>query len=548
MVTPFRFLLKIKKTMKFTELELNNLLLDAIKEIGFSDMTPIQEKAIPEGLKGKDITGLAQTGTGKTISFLVPIIQKILTENKVGPTALILAPTRELVLQICDEAKRLLKFTDKKIATIIGGTGYKEQEKELSDRADIVVATPGRLIDHIKSGNLDLKNIKFFVLDEADRMFDMGFIKDIRYVMKHCPPEKQVLLFSATLSYYVIRLATEYLRDPVEIKIESEKIVTENIDQSLVHLGRDEKIPYLINNILNDKEDGLGIIFTNLKVMVPEIVNTLRKYGIPVTGISSMLDQKKRIRLLKDFKLGKYKFMVATDVASRGIDVDNIKVVYNYDLPGDIENYVHRIGRTARAGKKGRSISFCSERDYEELDKIEKYIGNKLNSLTVKDTELVLPVGDFEKFVPSGESDSGEFIDKKKKQKDSNFKNSKNSKRDAFNSNKKTFSQNKPGKFKQEKPRKEYVNPVEEAINLVQKADSVLEIEKGKNKQFNKTPNERKPRQEHRKDFEKVNNFEPTSNSNYDKTKRNLFDINDHKQDEKKSKSLWSKLKSLIGL
>ncbi len=546
MVTPFRFLLKNKKTMKFTELELNKQLLDAINEIGFSEMTPIQEKAIPEGLKGKDITGLAQTGTGKTISFLVPIIQKILSEDSIGPSALILAPTRELVLQICEEAKRLLKFTDKKIATIIGGTGYKEQEKELSENSDIVVATPGRLIDHIKSGKLKLKNIKFFVLDEADRMFDMGFIKDIRYVMKQCPPEKQVLLFSATLSYYVIRLATEYLKDPVEIKIESDKIVTDNIEQSLVHLGRDEKIPYLINNILNDKEEGLGIIFTNLKVMVPEIVNTLRRFGIPVTGISSLLDQKKRIRLLKDFKLGKYKFMVATDVASRGIDVDNIKVVYNFDLPGDIENYVHRIGRTARAGKKGRSISFCSERDYEELDKIEKFIGNKLKSMEVNENELKLPVGNFEKFVPQGESDSADFMETKSKFKDNNFKNKNSSKREP--AGQKNSSYKKQGKFRQDKPKKEYIHPVDEAMNLLQKADSVLEKEKGKTKPFQKQQQNRKPNPDFKKDYTKIETSDLPPKNEYDKSKRNLFDINDYKEEDKRKKTIWSRLKSIIGL
>ena len=520
--------------MKFKELEINQDLLKAIEDLGFENMTPIQEMSIPEGLRGKDITGLAQTGTGKTISFLVPIINKILNENPEGPSALILAPTRELVLQICDEAKRLLKYSNKKIATIIGGTGYKEQEKELSEKADIVVATPGRLIDHIKSKKLDLKNIKFFVLDEADRMFDMGFIKDIRYVMRYCPDDKQVLLFSATLSYYVVRLAADYLKDPIEVRIEPEKIVTENIDQNLVHLGRDEKIPYLINSILSDTEEGLGIIFTNLKVLVPEIVNQLRNYGIPITGISSMLDQKKRIRLLKDFKLGKYKYMVATDVASRGIDVDNIKIVYNYDLPGDIENYVHRIGRTARAGKKGKSISFCSERDYEELEKIEKYIGNKLNVIQVEEEKLVLPKGEYQRYVPHGEVDNKEFKDNRKKpERKSNRKGNPKHK-----GKKPNFSERKNNSVK--------VNPLDEAYNLLQKADSVLSIEKSKipNKNFQKQNKKNQTEQS----FTKQNFEIEDTNKTYDKSRRNLFDINDYKKEDNKKKSLWSKIKSLIGL
>ncbi|MCB1180280.1 MAG: DEAD/DEAH box helicase, partial [Leptospiraceae bacterium] len=377
--------------MKFEELEIHESLKNVIQKIGYTDLTPIQEKAIPVALTGKDLTGLAQTGTGKTFSFLVPIIHTLFTEKPPGPIALILAPTRELVIQIAEEARKLLQGSDYKVSTIIGGTGYKEQEKEISENTELIVATPGRLIDHIKSGILNLSKIRYFVLDEADRMFDMGFIKDIRYVMKKCPPEKQVMLFSATMSYYVIRLASDYLKDPVEVKIDTDTIVTENIDQKLVHLARDEKMAYLINSIKKENIEGLGIIFTNLKVMVPEIVNVLTKAGIRITGISSMLDQKKRIKLLKDFKLGKHQFMVATDVASRGIDVENIDIVYNYDLPMDTENYVHRIGRTARAGKQGISISFCSERDYTELEKIERFLDYKIPVIPVDEEMLIIP-------------------------------------------------------------------------------------------------------------------------------------------------------------
>ncbi|MCC6275117.1 MAG: DEAD/DEAH box helicase, partial [Leptospiraceae bacterium] len=206
--------------MKFEELNIDPKIKKAISDAGFTELTPIQEKAIGPSLEGRDITGLAQTGTGKTIAFLVPIIHRILSENLKSPSALILAPTRELVVQIADEAKKLLKYTDCKVATIIGGTSYKDQEKELGDNAAIIVATPGRLIDHLRNGKLDFSNIAFFVLDEADRMFDMGFIKDIRFVMKKCPAKKQTFLYSATLSYYVVRLASDYLNDPVEIQIE----------------------------------------------------------------------------------------------------------------------------------------------------------------------------------------------------------------------------------------------------------------------------------------------------------------------------------------
>ncbi|MCB1140725.1 MAG: DEAD/DEAH box helicase [Leptospiraceae bacterium] len=537
--------------MNFNELEIHDDLKKAFEEIGFSTLTPIQEKAIPYALEGKDVTGLAQTGTGKTISFLVPIIHKMLTENPEGPVALILAPTRELVMQICDEAKRLLKFTDKKVATIIGGTGYKEQEKELSDKSDIVVATPGRLIDHIKSGKLDLSNIKFFILDEADRMFDMGFIKDIRYVMKKCPQEKQVMLFSATLSYYVIRLANDYLNDPVEVEIERDSIVTDNIEQNVIHLGRDEKLPYLTNLILNDKEEGLGIIFTNLKVLVPDIVNSLRRYGIAITGISSMLDQKKRIRLLKDFKLGKYQYMVATDVASRGIDVENIKVVYNYDLPGDIENYVHRIGRTARAGKKGKSLSFCSERDYVELDKIEKYIGNKLDVLQVDEKYLKFPEGNFEKFIPHGEKENFESgrPQNNKKKKGPNDRKKFPEKKSTYGEKSSERTNSRPNHKKKPRPERDKnpEHPLDMAKGLIEKADSVLVTEnKNKKPGRERPPRKKEVRKENFKPREEVIT-EEDSVKPYDKSRRNLFDINDVKKDDKGKKSVWSKIKSLFG-
>ncbi|MBP7284147.1 MAG: DEAD/DEAH box helicase [Leptospiraceae bacterium] len=544
--------------MKFEELKINENMLRVFNEIGYVELTPIQEKSIPFGLEGRDITGLAQTGTGKTLAFLIPIVNKILNENPEGPVALILAPTRELVMQICDEARRLLKYSDKKVSTIIGGTDYKEQLQDIEDKTEIIVATPGRLIDHIKSGKLSLANISFFVLDEADRMFDMGFIKDIRYVMKKCPDNKQVMLFSATLSYYVIRLASEYLRDPVEVSIASDTVVTENIDQKLIHLGRDEKLPYLVNMILNDTEEGLGIIFTNLKMMVPDIVSRLSRFGIPATGISSLLDQKKRVRLLKDFKFGKYKYMVATDVASRGIDVDNIKVVYNYDLPMDTENYVHRIGRTARAGKKGRSVSFCSERDYAELEKIEKFLGNKLDTMQVEEAYLKFPQGDFTPFI--GEKLKGEINPNQtnKPNRNSNYK-GKNSfppkKRDENSFPPKRREEGaredkfKKDKFKKAKPahfKKEPINPLEEAKLYLQKADSVLGSEKPK------AVIHPSKKETHINQKEKVHRVKPQKpyepkKENYDKSKRNLFDINETNHEVKKPVSIWKKIKSIFG-
>ncbi|MCX7997685.1 MAG: DEAD/DEAH box helicase [Leptospiraceae bacterium] len=503
--------------MKFEELNLHENLLKAIQELNFEKMTPIQEIAIPLALEGKDIMGLAQTGTGKTISFLVPIIQKIITQNEEQTSTLVLAPTRELVLQIYEEAKRLLKYTDKKAVAIIGGTDYNEQLKGFQEGAHILIATPGRLIDHMKSKALDLRNIRYLVLDEADRMLDMGFIKDITYVMRKCSKERQTMLYSATLSYYVMRIAYDYLKDPVEAKIDSESIVTEKIDQILYHLASEEKLPYLVNLILNDNEEGLGIIFTNYKVSVGEIVDTLRKYGIRAVGLSSNFDQKRRVKLLKEFRQGNFTHLVATDVASRGLDIENVKVVYNYDLPQDVENYVHRIGRTARAGKTGRSISFCSERDYNELEKIQKFLGNKIPVGEIKEEFLKYPEGDF----------SSVQVQEETKKEKTNFK-----KRE------KGFS--KKEKFKKQPQKKPQI--LDEAIEYLQKADEFFELKESK-KEKSKPSKFKKP--EKKKKKQKTKEKEALG---YDKSKRNLFDINDAKQEETRKPSLWERFKSLFGL
>ncbi|XDD52936.1 DEAD/DEAH box helicase [Leptospira sp. WS4.C2] len=383
--------------MKFNELPFHESLTKALEKIGYTELTPIQAKSIPFAMEGNDLTGLAQTGTGKTMAFLLPTLHRLLSasEEEALPYALVLAPTRELTIQIAEEARKLLEFTDFGVATIIGGTDYKSQEQALGNKACIIVATPGRLIDFVKNHGLSLENVKVVILDEADRMFDMGFVQDLKYIFHKCKNRKQSLLFSATLSYEVVRLASKYLNDPIEVHINPEKVITERIDQSLLHLGREEKLPYLVNSLLNYPIEGLGIIFTNYKMNIPKIVSALRRFGITATGLSSELDQKKRIRLLRDFKAGKYKYLIATDVASRGIDIENIDVVYNYDLPQDAENYVHRIGRTARAGRKGQSIGFCSETDYTELERIEKYLNSKIPTAEIREEYLEFPKGDF---------------------------------------------------------------------------------------------------------------------------------------------------------
>ncbi|MGJ4788096.1 DEAD/DEAH box helicase [Leptospira koniambonensis] len=558
--------------MKFEELNLEPNLQKAIQDAGFIELTPIQEKAIPPGIEGRDVTGLAQTGTGKTVAFLVPTIHSILTRGIQGVSTLILAPTRELVIQISEEAEKLLKHTDYRVVPIIGGTDYKVQNRDLNGLNGLIVATPGRLIDLARSGSADLEKVEFFILDEADRMLDMGFIYDIRWLLHKCKNRKQTLLFSATLSVEVMRLAYRFMNEPVEIQINPDKLITERIDQKLVHLGREEKLPYMVNSILAEELEGQGIIFTNFKANIPKIVYSLRKYGIPITGISSDLDQKKRLRLMRDFKSGKFKFMVATDVASRGIDVENIEVVFNFDLPQDTENYVHRIGRTARAGRVGKSISFCSESDYVELEKIEKYLKQKIDVLPVHEEALTFPAGEFQVFVGGdafdnapverngnrnqGRGDRGPKKQRGDFQRNGNGGNQRGEKtwNKESGDRKKDFNRDSKSGGKQQhgghKKRPEAA--IQEAQEFLQKADSVFGSNGARKDRNQKNQNQKKGKQ--RSDFQKQhspnhqNHENKKQKSNYDKSKRNLFDINDSKRSsDKKKGSIWTRIKSFFG-
>jgi ATP-dependent RNA helicase RhlB len=517
--------------MKFTELPFHESIQKALDKIGYSELTPIQTKAIPFAMEGKDVTGLAQTGTGKTMAFLLPTLHRLLssTEEEPLPYALVLAPTRELTIQIGEEAKKLLQFTDYGVATIIGGTDYRSQEEALGNKACIIVATPGRLIDFVKNHGLSLDAIKVVILDEADRMFDMGFVMDLKYIFHKCKNRKQSLLFSATLSYEVVRLASKYLIDPIEVHINPEKVITERIDQTLLHLGRDEKLPYLVNSLLNYPIEGLGIIFTNYKMNIPKIVACLRKFGITATGLSSELDQKKRIRLLRDFKAGKYKYLIATDVASRGIDIENIDVVYNYDLPQDAENYVHRIGRTARAGRKGSSIGFCSETDYTELERIEKYLNSKLPVADVNEDYLVFPKGDFTPVFPE-ETIPGE---KKYQERDNRDKREKPG-RGGRDRDKDRKKQHPPAKMSH--PHEGHPHHLHSERP---KSDEARGPRKTSDKPGQKAHKHQGQKPQHQ-------NQNSNKNTNTNTARRNLFDKDATAQTNQKKKSLWKKIISVF--
>lgn len=365
--------------MDFVEFGLDQRLLKGIEQAGYVSCTPVQEQVIKasqaSGGKGPDLYVQSQTGTGKTAAYLVAVISEMLKEGNAGKRCLILAPTRELAVQIEEEAKVLVGTSGLRPFSVYGGVGYEKQIAALKKGVDILIGTPGRVIDLNEGGNLDLTGAHFCVIDEADRMFDMGFYDDLRKILK-CLPEaesRQTMLFSATLNTYVKNLAWEYTRDPVEITIEAENITVSEIQQELLHVSSDEKMKLLVG-ILRHENPESAIIFCNTKRCCEVVAKRLVINGIKAEFMIGDLPQSKRLQILKSFKAGEIRILVATDVAARGIDVDDLAMVINYDLPVEAENYVHRIGRTARAGRTGKAYTFCSEQDVYNLPAIERYI------------------------------------------------------------------------------------------------------------------------------------------------------------------------------
>ena len=367
--------------MKFTELNLAEPLQRAIDDLDFTELTDVQATALPITLAGQDVAGQGRTGTGKTATFLITTINRLLTQPpKQGrgvkhPRALIIAPTRELVVQISDDAKKLVRHTDLKLHTVFGGVDYEKQRLAFDDGVDILIGTPGRLIDYLKKGCYSLSLCEMLVIDEADRMFDLGFIKDLRFMMRRLPKytERQSLMFSATLAHRVLELAYDHMNDPVKLRAEEGSLTADGIVESMYHTAMEEKFPLLIH-LLRDQNVERGMIFINQKRTGEKVARNLARYGFAVGILSGDVRQKKRMRILEDFSAGKLHLLVATDVASRGLHIDGVTHVFNYDLPDDAENYVHRIGRTARAGAKGTAISFACEHFCFGVPDIEAYI------------------------------------------------------------------------------------------------------------------------------------------------------------------------------
>jgi ATP-dependent RNA helicase RhlB len=382
----------------FESFDLHPSVLSGLHAAGFTRCTPIQALTLPHALAGRDVAGQAQTGTGKTAAFLVAILQRMLTQPAFAergpsdPRALIIAPTRELAIQIEKDFQSLGRGTGIKSALIYGGVDYDKQRDQLRNGVDIIIATPGRLLDYFKQRVFSFSAVEVMVIDEADRMFDLGFIKDVRYILRRLPERerRQCLLFSATLSHRVLELAYEHMNEPEKLTVESENITADRVRQLIYFPASEEKLPLLIG-LLSRTDAQRSMVFVNMKVAAEKVARRLDRQGFAVGMLSGDVPQKKRQSLLGKFQRGEIEILIATDVAARGLHIPDVSHVFNYDLPQDAEDYVHRIGRTARLGAEGDAISFACDMYAQGLPDIETYIGQKIPVARVEPELLLAP-------------------------------------------------------------------------------------------------------------------------------------------------------------
>lgn len=368
--------------MKFEELNLEPSLMDGLNVMNFSEMTPVQEQAIPVIMEGKDVIACAQTGTGKTAAFLLPLLNKMLKEPHPDDAvnAIIMSPTRELAQQIDQQLEGFSYFLPVSSVAVYGGndaSAWEQQKRAMQLGADFVVATPGRLLSHIGLDNVDFSRVSYFVLDEADRMLDMGFYDDIIQIVKKLPADRQTIMFSATMPPKIKKLAETILRDPVMVNIAISK-PAEGVAQGAYICYETQKLA-IVQSLFSDKKEEKIIVFSSSKQKVKEVTRSLRRVGLRAVEIHSDLEQVERDQALLDFKSGKVNILVATDIISRGIDIENVDVVLNYDVPHDVEDYIHRIGRTARANRQGAGITFVSEAEQDKFSRIEKFLQKEID-------------------------------------------------------------------------------------------------------------------------------------------------------------------------
>ena len=375
--------------LSFEELGLQPQFTQAVREMGFESPTPIQEAAIPALLEGRSVIGQAQTGTGKTAAFVLPLLHKVESGKLRAPQALILAPTRELAIQVTEAAKQMAQETPLRLMTVYGGQAYSIQLRQIDRGVDVVVGTPGRMLDLIKKKLLDLSHVKYMVLDEADEMLEMGFIEDVETIFKAIPADRQTALFSAPLPDAIRKLAAKYINDPLQVSvITGQRTVAETTQQFL--RVRDENKQAVLLRILEAEEVKSALVFTRTKARAQELSDELNRLGYPAGALHGDLDQSKREWVMDRFRRKVINLLVATDVAARGLDIDDVSHVFNYDMPEDTEDYIHRIGRTGRAGKKGNAITFIHSRERGRLSQIEGYVKQKISEYTLPTREEML--------------------------------------------------------------------------------------------------------------------------------------------------------------
>ncbi len=375
----------------FSDLPIPAPVLRGLDDLGFNLCTPIQAKTLPLSLQGNDIAGQAQTGTGKTAAFLVTAFKEMLETDRLHPTApraVVVAPTRELALQIAADAEVIGKYCHFRTIAVFGGMDWEKQAKVLEGTVDLVVGTPGRMMDFMRKHLLDLRHVQIAVIDEADRMFDMGFVDDVRFILGHCAPSRQTMMFSATLSYDVMQLAKRHMREVIELRVDPDRVAADTVEQELFHVRERDKLSFLLW-LLEQKKPKRALIFINTKRAGEWLDFKLYHNGWETQLMSGDVPQKKRLKIVEDFKAGKVEVLVATDVAARGLHVDDIDLVINFDLPVDPEDYVHRIGRTGRAGQSGCAVSVADDALVEHLPGIERYLGGKIAS-TVATADMML--------------------------------------------------------------------------------------------------------------------------------------------------------------
>lgn len=549
--------------MKFREFNLNENLQKGLDAAGYVECTPVQEKVLKDSLEGKrDFYVQSQTGTGKTCAFLVPVIQQLLTSpNSYGKKALIMLPTRELAVQVQEEAEKLCQFTHLKCASFYGGVGYDKQVAALKRNVDIMIGTPGRVIDLYEGNQMKFDDVEYLVIDEADRMFDMGFYPELRTLIKVLPPseKRQTMLFSATLNSYVKNLAWEYTRNPIEITIESQNVAADEIDQELFHVSSDDKMRLLLGIIQRENPESL-LIFCNTKKTCEIVSKRLQLNEIKSEYIIGDLPQKKRLAIMQNFKDSKINCLVATDVAARGIDVNDLAMVINYDLPNEAENYVHRIGRTARAGKTGKAYTFCSEQDVYSLPAIERYLGKTIPSIVAEESfmaedkskDIYIKLDsyheDYNDKTEYGRKKQSEF---EKRHLSSSFQKSKERGKGRYS------SKNERAKTEYKRDRRVF-NKAEEDLLASMSTDERMKIYKERyasfaNKQSSKSDKEsNKNSYKQTKSYQSKNKNQKVKNqklNNQKVNKENSKSLNQKNKDSKqksKNESFFSKLKFLF--